>query len=154
MCQRGTWGVNFLFQLGAKAGISQNQLCVTVYKLLNEGGGALWSQKCTLWQRGWKVTLSNCLNLIENTCWWVPSSWTSRLGNFCQLPAVQNQRKYTPANTMLVKSAVVPGFLLFLLLPDFSCSCPSRCLCFRTTVRCMHLMLENIPEVPPQTNIL
>uniref|UniRef100_A0A674HZE2 Ig-like domain-containing protein n=1 Tax=Terrapene triunguis TaxID=2587831 RepID=A0A674HZE2_9SAUR len=73
---------------------------------------------------------------------------------FCQLPAVQNRGKYTPANTMLVKSTVVPGFLLFLLLPDFSCSCPSRCLCFRTTVRCMHLMLENIPEVPPQTNIL
>uniref|UniRef100_A0A8C6VHK2 Ig-like domain-containing protein n=1 Tax=Naja naja TaxID=35670 RepID=A0A8C6VHK2_NAJNA len=30
--------------------------------------------------------------------------------------------------------------------------CPSRCLCFRTTVRCMHLMLESIPEVSPQTN--
>uniref|UniRef100_A0A8C3QU24 Ig-like domain-containing protein n=1 Tax=Cyanoderma ruficeps TaxID=181631 RepID=A0A8C3QU24_9PASS len=46
------------------------------------------------------------------------------------------------------------GFLYFLLLPAFSCSCPSRCLCFRTTVRCMHLMLETIPEIPPQTNIL
>ncbi|XP_019403812.1 PREDICTED: peroxidasin homolog isoform X1 [Crocodylus porosus] len=55
---------------------------------------------------------------------------------------------------MLVKSAALPGFLLFLLLPGISCSCPSRCLCFRTTVRCMHLMLENIPDVPPQTNIL
>ncbi|XP_027696149.1 peroxidasin homolog isoform X2 [Vombatus ursinus] len=32
--------------------------------------------------------------------------------------------------------------------------CPSRCLCFRTTVRCMHLMLENVPAVSPQTSIL
>uniref|UniRef100_H2ZVX8 Uncharacterized protein n=1 Tax=Latimeria chalumnae TaxID=7897 RepID=H2ZVX8_LATCH len=32
--------------------------------------------------------------------------------------------------------------------------CPSRCLCFRTTVRCMHLMLENIPGVPLQTTVL
>uniref|UniRef100_A0A4W3J5W6 Peroxidasin homolog n=1 Tax=Callorhinchus milii TaxID=7868 RepID=A0A4W3J5W6_CALMI len=39
-------------------------------------------------------------------------------------------------------------------LPAHSGSCPSRCLCFRTTVRCMHLMLENIPEVTAQTTIL
>ncbi|XP_072490423.1 peroxidasin homolog isoform X2 [Notamacropus eugenii] len=32
--------------------------------------------------------------------------------------------------------------------------CPSRCLCFRTTVRCMHLMLESVPAVSPQTSIL
>lgn len=32
--------------------------------------------------------------------------------------------------------------------------CPSRCLCFRTTVRCMHLMLESVPAVSPQTTIL
>uniref|UniRef100_A0A8C5TAV9 Ig-like domain-containing protein n=1 Tax=Malurus cyaneus samueli TaxID=2593467 RepID=A0A8C5TAV9_9PASS len=51
-------------------------------------------------------------------------------------------------------SSTLGGFLYFLLLPGFSCSCPSRCLCFRTTVRCMHLMLETIPEIPPQTNIL
>ncbi|XP_057892200.1 peroxidasin homolog [Melospiza georgiana] len=55
---------------------------------------------------------------------------------------------------MLLKPSVLGGFLCFLLLPGFSCSCPSRCLCFRTTVRCMHLMLETIPEIPPQTNIL
>ncbi|OPJ84914.1 peroxidasin [Patagioenas fasciata monilis] len=55
---------------------------------------------------------------------------------------------------MLMKPAALPGFLCFLLLPSFSCSCPSRCLCFRTTVRCMHLMLETIPDIPPQTNIL
>uniref|UniRef100_A0A8C3UKJ3 Ig-like domain-containing protein n=1 Tax=Catharus ustulatus TaxID=91951 RepID=A0A8C3UKJ3_CATUS len=55
---------------------------------------------------------------------------------------------------MLIKPSALGGFLYFLLLPGFSCSCPSRCLCFRTTVRCMHLMLETIPEIPPQTNIL
>jgi peroxidase len=32
--------------------------------------------------------------------------------------------------------------------------CPSRCLCFRTTVRCMHLLLEAVPAVAPQTSIL
>ncbi|XP_023374195.1 peroxidasin homolog [Otolemur garnettii] len=32
--------------------------------------------------------------------------------------------------------------------------CPSRCLCFRTTVRCMHLLLETVPAVAPQTSIL
>uniref|UniRef100_A0A4W3JWJ6 Uncharacterized protein n=1 Tax=Callorhinchus milii TaxID=7868 RepID=A0A4W3JWJ6_CALMI len=43
---------------------------------------------------------------------------------------------------------------LVLFLPTISHSCPSRCLCFRTTVRCMHLMLDHIPKVAPQTVIL
>ncbi|KAM8809372.1 peroxidasin homolog [Eudromia elegans] len=38
--------------------------------------------------------------------------------------------------------------------PRGSVWCPSRCLCFRTTVRCMHLMLEGVPAVSPQTTIL
>ncbi|XP_075032781.1 peroxidasin homolog [Mixophyes fleayi] len=45
------------------------------------------------------------------------------------------------------------GFLL-LLLPPEQAACPSRCLCFRTTVRCMHLMLDAIPDIPIQTSIL
>ncbi|XP_021933013.1 peroxidasin isoform X8 [Zootermopsis nevadensis] len=32
--------------------------------------------------------------------------------------------------------------------------CPARCLCFRTTVRCMFLQLDKVPEVPPETTIL
>ncbi|KAG8323490.1 hypothetical protein J6590_006508 [Homalodisca vitripennis] len=32
--------------------------------------------------------------------------------------------------------------------------CPPRCLCFRTTVRCMFLSLDRVPEVPPDTTIL
>lgn len=32
--------------------------------------------------------------------------------------------------------------------------CPSRCLCFRTTVRCMFLQLDHIPSVPHDTTVL
>ncbi|XP_017387255.1 peroxidasin-like protein [Cebus imitator] len=45
---------------------------------------------------------------------------------------------------------------LFLLagwcLPGWPC--PSRCLCFKSTVRCMHLTLDHIPQVPQQTAVL
>uniref|UniRef100_A0A4D5R9E2 Peroxidasin n=1 Tax=Scolopendra viridis TaxID=118503 RepID=A0A4D5R9E2_SCOVI len=33
-------------------------------------------------------------------------------------------------------------------------NCPDRCLCFRTTVRCMFLHLDHVPPVPPETTIL
>ena len=32
--------------------------------------------------------------------------------------------------------------------------CPSRCLCFRSTVRCMFLELDQVPAVPANTTIL
>ena len=32
--------------------------------------------------------------------------------------------------------------------------CPPKCLCFRTTVRCMFLGLKRIPLVPTKTTIL
>jgi len=32
--------------------------------------------------------------------------------------------------------------------------CPLRCLCFRTTVRCMFLNLDRIPNVGSETTIL
>ncbi|XP_077587554.1 peroxidasin [Stigmatopora nigra] len=44
--------------------------------------------------------------------------------------------------------------LLLASHPGSVSSCPSRCLCFRTTVRCMHLNLETVPAVSPQTTIL
>uniref|UniRef100_A0A3Q2QIY6 Peroxidasin n=1 Tax=Fundulus heteroclitus TaxID=8078 RepID=A0A3Q2QIY6_FUNHE len=52
-----------------------------------------------------------------------------------------------------------PRLLLALLAliacgPQSALCCPSRCLCFRTTVRCMHLNLETVPAVSPQTTIL
>ena len=33
-------------------------------------------------------------------------------------------------------------------------SCPDGCLCFITTVRCMHLGLDHIPAVASETRIL
>uniref|UniRef100_A0A672R5U5 Peroxidasin n=1 Tax=Sinocyclocheilus grahami TaxID=75366 RepID=A0A672R5U5_SINGR len=48
----------------------------------------------------------------------------------------------------------VLGVLLLSSGPSRVFSCPSRCLCFRTTVRCMHLNLESVPAVLPQTTIL
>lgn len=44
--------------------------------------------------------------------------------------------------------------LVLVLTPVPVLPCPSRCLCFRTTVRCMHLNLEAVPTVSPQTTIL
>ncbi|XP_052121607.1 peroxidasin [Frankliniella occidentalis] len=32
--------------------------------------------------------------------------------------------------------------------------CPNRCVCFKTTVRCMFLQLDHVPRVPPDTTIL
>ncbi|KAM6457875.1 peroxidasin homolog isoform 1-T2 [Liasis olivaceus] len=55
---------------------------------------------------------------------------------------------------MLSKIVAFASICLVLFTPISASSCPSRCLCFRTTVRCMHLMLEIIPEVSLQTNIL
>ncbi|XP_010787951.1 peroxidasin-like isoform X1 [Notothenia coriiceps] len=46
------------------------------------------------------------------------------------------------------------ALLLLVSGPQFVLSCPSRCLCFRTTVRCMHLNLETVPAVSLQTTIL
>nr|XP_020464358.1 peroxidasin-like [Monopterus albus] len=46
------------------------------------------------------------------------------------------------------------ALLLLASGPQLALCCPSRCLCFRTTVRCMHLNLETVPAVSPQTTIL
>ncbi|KFM72304.1 Peroxidasin, partial [Stegodyphus mimosarum] len=43
---------------------------------------------------------------------------------------------------------------IFYTINATSVQCPSRCLCFRTTVRCMFLKLEKVPEVPADTTIL
>lgn len=44
--------------------------------------------------------------------------------------------------------------LLALVAGASGVRCPAKCLCFRTTVRCMFLQLEKIPRVPPETTIL
>ncbi|CAA9998877.1 unnamed protein product, partial [Nesidiocoris tenuis] len=37
---------------------------------------------------------------------------------------------------------------------DESPSCPAKCMCFRSTVRCMHLHLQTIPDAPTNTSVL
>ncbi|XP_014669845.1 PREDICTED: peroxidasin homolog [Priapulus caudatus] len=45
--------------------------------------------------------------------------------------------------------------VLLLLLPLLARACPDRCLCFSTTVRCMFLQFDEIPDdVPDSTTIL
>uniref|UniRef100_H2S2E8 Peroxidasin n=1 Tax=Takifugu rubripes TaxID=31033 RepID=H2S2E8_TAKRU len=51
-------------------------------------------------------------------------------------------------------SAALLALLLLTSGPLSVFCCPSRCLCFRTTVRCMHLNLETVPAVSPLTTIL
>ena len=41
-----------------------------------------------------------------------------------------------------------------LVLVDAEIRCPARCLCFRSTVRCMFLQLDQVPAVPANTTIL
>ncbi|KAG7465745.1 hypothetical protein MATL_G00156750 [Megalops atlanticus] len=55
---------------------------------------------------------------------------------------------------ILFSLSLTVGVFLVASGPQPVLSCPSRCLCFRTTVRCMHLMLETVPAVSPQTTIL
>uniref|UniRef100_A0A1A8LEU1 Peroxidasin homolog n=2 Tax=Nothobranchius pienaari TaxID=704102 RepID=A0A1A8LEU1_9TELE len=61
--------------------------------------------------------------------------------------AIRTRQHFSPR--LLLASAA-----FFLFFAQFAHSCPSRCLCFRTTVRCMHLNLEAVPVVSPQTTIL
>ncbi|MED6261125.1 hypothetical protein ATANTOWER_001129 [Ataeniobius toweri] len=74
-------------------------------------------------------------------------------------------RSQLSARFSLLEMAIRAGQLCFLrlllaLFALIACGlqsalcCPSRCLCFRTTVRCMHLNLETVPAVSPQTTIL
>ncbi|XP_063819206.1 peroxidasin homolog [Pseudophryne corroboree] len=72
----------------------------------------------------------------------------------CSVYAALLSLYYRPTdNTLVNMQWELYGFLL-LLLPPQQAACPSRCLCFRTTVRCMHLILDAIPDIPDQTSIL
>nr|XP_021553352.1 peroxidasin homolog [Neomonachus schauinslandi] len=60
-----------------------------------------------------------------------------------------------PARRCLLALVICCGWgALATVAPKPGAGCPSRCLCFRTTVRCMHLLLEAVPAVAPQTSIL
>ncbi|XP_042897805.1 peroxidasin [Parasteatoda tepidariorum] len=41
-----------------------------------------------------------------------------------------------------------------LLIEGSDIECPTRCLCFRSTVRCMFLQLDKVPAVPSETTVL
>lgn len=62
-------------------------------------------------------------------------------------------RHWGPARRCLLALVLCWGSLAALAQKP-GAGCPSRCLCFRTTVRCMHLLLEAVPAVAPQTSIL
>lgn len=60
-----------------------------------------------------------------------------------------------PARRCLLALVLCCGWgALAAVPPKPGAGCPSRCLCFRSTVRCMHLLLEAVPAVAPQTSIL
>lgn len=46
------------------------------------------------------------------------------------------------------------AFVMMVDLVNAETRCPARCLCFRSTVRCMFLQLDQVPAVPANTTIL
>ncbi|XP_047473287.1 peroxidasin homolog [Penaeus chinensis] len=60
----------------------------------------------------------------------------------------------TPEGKLGRAVLVAAAVLLALAAGASGVRCPAKCLCFRTTVRCMFLQLEKIPKVPPETTIL
>lgn len=70
----------------------------------------------------------------------VPKTMTS--------PTIQNK---LPLFLLLVS-------VVFFVLPSSSSAttdCPTGCMCFKTTVRCMFLQLDGIPDhIPPATTVL
>ncbi|XP_053365553.1 peroxidasin [Clarias gariepinus] len=54
----------------------------------------------------------------------------------------------------LIRAVCVLCVCVCALLALPAAPCPSRCLCFRSTVRCMHLNLESVPSVSALTTIL
>lgn len=70
-------------------------------------------------------------------------------------PRAMAVRPAGPARRFLLALVLCCGWgALGTVAPKSGAGCPSRCLCFRTTVRCMHLLLEAVPAVAPQTSIL
>ena len=53
---------------------------------------------------------------------------------------------------VLVVAVMIAGIVIVPVSAEIRS--PSRCLCFRSTVRCMFLELDQIPSVPPNTTIL
>lgn len=60
-------------------------------------------------------------------------------------------RRSRPVAAMLPSGTLV---LLVGLLFAAARGCPSRCLCYKTIVRCMYLRLTHVPRAPPNTTVL
>ncbi|KAF0765589.1 peroxidasin [Aphis craccivora] len=74
---------------------------------------------------------------------------------------VVSRRRVDAATAVFRKTMVGPMLLLVLLaffLPSFpsaAAECPAKCMCFKTTVRCMFLHLDRIPDrISPTTTVL
>ncbi|KAE9532558.1 hypothetical protein AGLY_009639 [Aphis glycines] len=74
---------------------------------------------------------------------------------------VVSWRRVNAATAVFRKTMVGPLLLLVLLaffLPSFpsaAAECPAKCMCFKTTVRCMYLNLDRIPDrISPTTTVL
>uniref|UniRef100_A0A2P2HZE6 Peroxidasin-like n=3 Tax=Hirondellea gigas TaxID=1518452 RepID=A0A2P2HZE6_9CRUS len=64
----------------------------------------------------------------------------------------QEDKKHRVMPLVLLVCVVV--FISHASLAQTNIRCPEKCLCFRTTVRCMFVQLNAIPRVPPETTIL
>jgi hypothetical protein len=65
------------------------------------------------------------------------------------------------ATAVFRKTMAAPLLLLLLLVlslssfPSAAAECPAKCMCFKTTVRCMFLHLDRIPDrISPATTVL
>lgn len=56
--------------------------------------------------------------------------------------------------TMMDFRCLAAFLITVFLLSTHTAACPHRCVCLRTTIRCMHLGLTRVPPVPPTTKIL
>ncbi|RZF34098.1 hypothetical protein LSTR_LSTR015975 [Laodelphax striatellus] len=55
---------------------------------------------------------------------------------------------------VIVQLIVTVGALFVAVTSGQQVTCPSRCLCFKTTVRCMFLSMDRVPHVPTEPTIL
>ena len=55
---------------------------------------------------------------------------------------------------LTMRRSVLVAVMMLLSSISAEIRCPSRCLCFRSTVRCMFLELDQVPAVPSNTTIL
>lgn len=60
----------------------------------------------------------------------------------------------SPVNSTGYLRILLYSILFFNIITLPVHACPDRCICFRTTVRCMHLHLGSIPAVPENTTVL